>query len=443
MNEKMNREQENAVEAALSGENIFLSGGAGTGKTTVLKAMIDALETDGKQVLVCAPTGMAASLIGGTTIHSLFGFPTGSCLKKNGSPIARTNKVTRSADVIVIDETSMIRCDQMDAIIASINKAEKDSGKKKQIIVCGDFFQLPPVIAEPDVVSMMKEFYRGKSGHAFDTPQWNEIFEKAVILKDVHRQADPEFAQMLSRLRVGDSSCIKYFMSKTSPEKLDNAINLYLTNKDADAENMRQLMRIPGEISIFKPIYIGKTDIARENDFAVKTGARVVFTANDRLQDHTYTFDDYTSRGGMIMRSRNLLYNNGDMGTVEYTGDYEIHVRLDRTGRKIVVFPQEHNVYEYETTRDGKIVKNIVGQCIKMPLRLGYAVTVHKAQGSTYDRVNVILHASYRNWYMQPGQLYVGLSRCREVKNMYIDDLDPGDFRASVRVQEFYRRIGQ
>ena len=144
----LNTDQQNALNAVNSGRNVFITGGAGTGKSYLLRAIVYSLRSSGKNVIVCAPTGIAAANVGGMTIHTTFNFNSNALISpKRKKSIQRVTAPVKGADVIIIDEISMCRLDVFEAVISSITKAEAVSGIHKQIIVMGDFYQLPPVIA--------------------------------------------------------------------------------------------------------------------------------------------------------------------------------------------------------------------------------------------------------------------------------------------------------
>ena len=194
------------------GKNVFLSGGAGTGKSMVIQLAIDELQSLGKSVLVCAPTGIAALNIGGITIHRAFGFPAGICItdggEKNNRPMSimtRTTDLVRGADTIIIDEISMVRMDLFDAVIASLTKIERKSNKKIQLVVVGDFYQLPPVLKNRIGEKLrLQEYYKKpiRSGYAFEGLYWDKYKFYPIILDEIIRQKDVAFSKTLDLARV-------------------------------------------------------------------------------------------------------------------------------------------------------------------------------------------------------------------------------------------------
>ena len=170
--------QQKAFDMIMAGHNAFITGGAGTGKSEVILAAVKELESQGKNVIVCAPTGTAAACIGGVTIHKAFGFRKGPCIKERTLRLSvHAPKLIRMADVLIIDEVSMCRMDMMDAVCASVKKAENGRGRRMQLVVSGDFCQLPPVLVEGTGERQLIEEYYGmpvRDAFAFQAPGWME-----------------------------------------------------------------------------------------------------------------------------------------------------------------------------------------------------------------------------------------------------------------------------
>ena len=224
-------DQQKALDAVNSGRNVFITGGAGTGKSYLLRAIVYSLMSVGKNVVVCAPTEIAAANVGGMTIHTTFNFNSNALISpKRKKPVQRVTTPVKGADVVIIDEISMCRLDVFEAVVASIMKAETVSGIHKQIIVMGDFYQLPPVIDGGQFDRQILIDYYGPTlghGYAFQSSAWNECHFLPVVMNQIVRQSDPTFAYNLNLLRVGDTRCIPYFNAKSSPLEIPGAVGIY------------------------------------------------------------------------------------------------------------------------------------------------------------------------------------------------------------------------
>ena len=417
----LTNDQEKALEAMKSGKNVFLSGDAGTGKSFVLETFIK--NHDGSPrpgVVVTAPTGIAALHVGGQTLHSLFHISpatdTISAVRNNDIPTYgsddKTYKVMKAAKTLVIDEISMVRADLFSYIVKILNSLNP----KIQIIVVGDFCQLPPVVKNDE-----RKFFPDGSEYAFSTDEWQDCNFVNIILHEIVRQKDAEFSKCLSGLRLGDKSALKYIRENSANDRIEKAVGLTATNRRANAinsENINRLIRqgkphaefhskVDGD---FKP-----ADAPALSNLTLAEGARVIALANIHDQ-----------------------YFNGELGTVVSLKNGCVIVEFDNSGTARVE-PYTWTSYKYRThKRNGKseIVKEPVGTLEQIPLKPSYAITIHKSQGQTYDAVNL------QPWAWAPGQLYVALSRCKDVHKLYIDgNLDDEYLISSDFVTEFYAKI--
>lgn len=413
-------DQEKAYELALSGENLFITGGAGTGKTFLLQEIIKAF-AGRKKMIVCAPTGTAALKCGGVTIHRAFGFRAGPCITKDMELQTRCPQHIRRADVIIVDEISMCRLDMFDAVAASIQKAEKEEGKHIQVIVCGDFFQLPPVINTASGDDVILNRYYGKfieRGYAFLGENWTRMHFRPAILTEIVRQKDTGFAGELNKARFGDSSSLSYFVENSAKEEIDNAIILCGTNDTAREINERKIRELQGQEIIFDAAIKGtvnNSDMAVDQRIRLKKGTRVMITINDA--------------GGK--------YVNGSMGVItRISAGNAVRVLLD-SGKEVTIGKNVWDIKRY-TMRGKRIVQETIGTYTQLPLKPAYAVTIHKSQGATFDKMNLIP----RCW--DPGQLYVALSRVRDISGLYIDGaLEPSILKVDSDVLSFYESIAK
>ena len=420
--------QQKALDLAKAGKNIFLSGGGGVGKTYVAQKIIGELKKAGKEVLITASTGKAAMLLGGVTCHSAFHIPIkltwtaeGTILKKDPLYLV---------DTVIIDEISMLRIDVFEYVYQCIDFVNRERKKKEmrpiQLIVIGDFCQLPPVIINPTDGSpsereLMSQYYGFDIGlgFAFLAPSWKACNFETVELTEVIRQSDSGMINALNDIRFGGKKGIDYLKNhmRTEPFKeSDGAVYLCGKNRTADRINKLALAKI-NEKSV-KYIAEEEGQVFEEDKPAppyieLKKGAHV------------------------LMLQNSTKYRNGSTGTVVSLEEDFIHVRIDETGEIVPVERYTWNVERYEI-RKGKLQKTLVGMYRQFPLRLGYAITIHKSQGQSYDKAMLML-GEYSSEIFVYGQFYVAVSRVRSIDGLYIDgNLSNINILASPDVVAFY-----
>lgn len=428
-------DQQCALNCALSGFDMCIFGEGGTGKTYILKIIIEKLKEQGKSVLVCAPTGVAASEINGSTIHRVFSYPSTAAINASTNTLKiHATDVVRVADVVIIEEISMVRVDYFDSVISSIREAEleKNGGKKKQIILCGDPFQLPPFVATPDEWQVLDNFY----GRRIDPPwfflgkTWETCSFKIIRLKEIFRQADPEFKRNLNLLRNSDSSCIQYFNDNCVNAPDPEAVYLLSDNEKVRTMNNQKLNALPGQFYDIPTIISdsltsgGKAQrrtTAESQPVRLKEGCRIMITANDiNCEQRAYDVVDYLTDVPKHKRRKNLFVN-GSMGIIESIKIFpdrhrndSIFVRLDDNPDSIIqIFRYEYPVNEY-VVENGSLVLKQIGTISRIPVMPAYAFTIHKSQGKTFRKVNVDPRCSGY------GQLYVAVSRAETVENLHL-----------------------
>lgn len=379
-----------------SSDHLFVTGRAGTGKSTILNHLTSHTS---KNVAICAPTGVAALNVQGQTVHSLLRLPIGVIADQPLSVGHQARQLLASIDTLVIDEISMVSADLMDAIdrvlrIARRNRSTAFGGV--QIVMFGDPFQLPPVPPrDPQERAYFDATYR--SLWFFDAKVWQTTQLDAVELVTVHRQSDSRFKQLLGAVRHGTITDAELQELNAAGAKAPHAgaLTLATTNAKVAQINAARLAEIAG------PAYTSRAQISgsfskgaypAEELLQLKVGAQVMFVRND-------------PDGRWV---------NGTIGTVSrLTGG--VHVRVAGDPREHLVYPAKWDRYAYSyDAASGSLEKNIAASFTQIPLRLAWAVTVHKSQGHTYDEATVDIGVRA----FSAGQTYVALSRLRSLDGL-------------------------
>lgn len=396
-----------------SDKNIFLTGKAGTGKTYQITKFVEKMQEEGKVVLVSAPTGTAAVNAGGETAHSLFGIPI-PCYGVSISKVPPAKiKTLAMADVLIIDEVSMMRNDAFSFAMRVLKKAEKIKGKKIRVILTGDFSQLPPVVQKKDV-SYLKKFGYDLSGYAFTTKEWAALHLKTIELTKIWRQEDgSELAVQLGKVRDNDPAVVNYFKQfvKEDYKASEDEIQICGTNAEADEINRNYLNSIPGPVMAYQAEKKGRNAAGICEDIVLlKQNARVMFLVNDVKKNQ---------------------YQNGSMGTIMNLNEKCVEVLLDN-GKLIPVFPYEYKSYSYKIV-GGNLTKNEIGSVKQMPLKVAKAITIHKSQGKTFDKVVITPNI------FAAGQLYVALSRVKSPEGLVLtSEVKLEHLKDNPIVEEFY-----
>lgn len=412
-----NKEQQLAYElVSCTNSSFFLTGRAGTGKTTFLH---NVQETVGKQFITLAPTGVAAILAGGDTIHSFFGLPMevcepGTCGRMND---ARVNTL-RHADTIIIDEVSMVRCDIMDAVDYTMRKALRNNMPfgGKQMIFVGDMFQLPPVVKPGPEKELLRDLYQTYEFFFYKSNAVRSMRIVKIELTKVYRQEDADFLKILENVRLNKVTPedIMHLNDHVQVPSEDDGPYVVLSslNKTADDINSRRLDEIDSKEFVYEGTIEGRFEEKRfpvEKNLRLKVGAQVMFTRND-------------------IQKR---WANGTIGKIAKLSDDEISVVLEN-GETHVVLPCTWESYTYEYNRlERKMKKELVGTFTQYPLKLAWAITIHKSQGMTFDK----MYLDLRRGIFAAGQLYVALSRVRALDGLYLSrNIIPQDVHTSREV---------
>lgn len=443
-------EQEIALQEMLKGQNVFLTGEAGTGKSTIVKEFKRRTE---KNCVFLAPTGIAAINIGGSTIHSFLRLAPGLMSEDSIEPISnkKQRELIRNVDTIIIDEISMVRSDLFWAVDFRMRQVSQGQNKKKpfggkQVILVGDFFQLPPVVKSEEEERFIKNTYGGE--FAFQTATWAKGNFKCFCLRTVHRQgSDNLFLSILNHIRHNDIDArdiqdpetsvmlnVKEILNKYADIARPLSVNpvcLCTTNREANILNALANERSNGDGRTFSAVVKGifsEKDYPTPAKLELKTGTRVMTLINHRTP------------------SGSLEFVNGDVGEVlgfvKQSGIDAVKIKLDN-GKSVIISPNEWKNYQYVLTPDPrtgkeKVVQKEVGSYIQLPLKAAYAMTIHKSQGMSVDAVLIKLG----NGCFAHGQLYTALSRCRSLKNLRIDrNIYAEDIIINPDVVNFYRSM--
>lgn len=414
--------QELGYNVMMAGYNTFLTGGAGVGKTYTLNKFVDDSVKQGKNVMLTAPTGIAALNIGGVTIHRQFEAPVG-VITYNKDSYDPSDELVYT-DIVIIDEISMCRIDLFEFVcnkILDANARRKRHGLKViQLIVSGDFFQLPPVILPAEKVKL--DDYYGQDigvGFAFQSKMW-ELFDfKSVLLTEIVRQSDQEFIGNLNRVRVGEKAYIDYIFNNACNKEIESAITICGTNAEANKKNEIELSKINSPYVTYTAELNGdvnQSDVTVDFNLVLKEGARVMTLVNAKGDG----------------------YRNGQLGVVVALYDNSVVIQMD-DGYIQYVDRFEFEVFRYELENvDGvqKLVEKRVGSVKQFPVKLAYAITIHKSQGQTYDAVNL----SPYSW--DCGQLYVAISRVKSLDKLHFNyKPDMQYIVVSLNVIKFYNSL--
>ena len=397
-----NKQQVMAFELiANTNSSFFLTGRAGTGKTTFLRNVQKMVD---KQFITLAPTGVAAILAGGDTIHSFFGLPMDVCTPGTMGKMSEARILTLiHTDTIIIDEVSMVRCDIIDAIDYTMRKTLRSSLPfgGKQVIFVGDMFQLPPVLKRGAEGELMNDLYHTDDYFFYKADVIKRMRLVKIEFQKVYRQEDEGFLHILENVRL----------NKTTPENLMHlnervclptkedgmVITLASLNRTADSINQKRLAEIESEEYTYEGTVTGKFEEKRfpvDLTLKLKVGAQVMFTRNDQQK----------------------RWANGTIGTVTKLSKDEIQVTTDG-GNTYVVPSCSWESYNYEYDKEArKMKKELMGTFTQYPLRLAWAITVHKSQGMTFDK----LYLDLSRGMFAAGQLYVALSRVRSLDGLFL-----------------------
>lgn len=415
------------------GQVMFLTGKAGTGKSTAIKYIKHMIPKSA----VIAPTTITAQNVKGSTIHSFFGFPPSVFEPEDiHLPVSKL-PIIQNLDLLIIDEVSMVSSSLVDAINISLQKGKntKEPFGGIPILFVGDLFQLPPIIEDEEIA----KYYGGDDGRYdseffYSAEVFNKLIDVQVCeLKKVKRQEEnssdnKEFVEALNSIRTNTTDIythIDFFNRECFENKkndsFDNAITLVPTKSKANGINKDKLDAISNEIKTYQGHLqnLGAEDLKKfqaPDELILKVGTQVVFVNNSKPD-----------------------WINGDLGTVTKMEDNCIEVKIHKTGlvKSITRVAFSKYSYEYNTTNK-KIESKEIGKFIQFPLNLGWAITIHKSQGMTLDKVIVDIDGNA----FAEGQTYVALSRVKSIEGLKLNSkLTYGDIKVNQTILKFYQMI--
>lgn len=403
--DQANVEQQKAFElVANTNTSLFITGKAGTGKTTFIKGIQQLIK---KNFLVLAPTGIAAMNVGGQTLHSFFGLPFTAMGPKDWPEVSENKRdVLMKIDTIIIDEASMVRCDWVDAIdrfMRSLIKSHLPFGGKQMVFV-GDLFQLPPVVKSGSADDeLLSEIYGNGTPYFYKANVMKRINLPKIEFQKVYRQNDIDFLEILDRMRLGENtiSDLDILNQQVSNESDvgDYAVTLTAYNKCADQINDLKLSDIDSEEYCYEGEIDGDfriKDSPVPMQLRLKEGAQVIICRNDFSQECV----------------------NGTIAIVSKLDEDGIQVRL-KSGKQIsmkkMIWESRESVYNEEKM---EVESQVVGTFTQYPLKLAWAITIHKSQGMTFDR----MHLDLTRGTFAPGQTYVAVSRMRTLEGLTLSN---------------------
>jgi ATP-dependent exoDNAse (exonuclease V) alpha subunit len=400
---------------------IFLTGAAGTGKTTLLERVKNQLSL---KKMVVAPTGIAALNIGGTTINSAFriGFDTIPVITKSKDP--RFVKLLRNLELLIIDEVSMVRAPMLDAISQSlqIHRNSEEPFGGVHVLACGDLFQLPPIIKESEERIIYEKY---DSVYFFDSHSFKEM--KAInffeLTESFRQEEDQKFCELLNNIRIGKDlePTISQINSNCFDPTLESDFYMTLTSRKKRAEELNEykLGHIEGQEEVIKSKESGdlnENDLPAPRELKIKVGANVMFIKND-------------PEGRWV---------NGTLGTVSECLDKKkknIKVKINNKTHKVEREEWNKVRFTYDEDSD-EVLEEVISSFKQFPIKLGWAVTIHKSQGLTLESCSVDLGSGA----FATGQAYVALSRCKNLNSLHLQrELKVSDALVDPDIIDFHK----
>ncbi|MVM32745.1 AAA family ATPase [Spirosoma sp. HMF4905] len=411
-------------------QNIFLTGKAGTGKTTFLQQI---KQLSAKRLAVVAPTGVAAINAGGVTIHSLFQLPFGpltpGTTQREGKKFNKEKiNLLRTLDLLVIDEISMVRADVLDGIDEVLRRYRSNSGPfgGVQLLLIGDMQQLPPVIKD-DEWELLQPYY--DTGYFFSSRALRQTPYVSIELTHIYRQSDQRFISLLNSIREKTvtqaqlADLNQRYVPDFNPNDTEGYITLSTHNTTAQQINSTKLQSLKKPLRTFTatvegdfPAHAYPTEVSLD----LKVGAQVMFVKNDI--------------------AREKLYYNGKIGQITDIDEDVIYVKSQQDGEVITVYPADWTNIKYTLDPATKEIKGEpIGTFKQFPLKLAWAITIHKSQGLTFEKAIIDASAAFAH-----GQVYVALSRCKTLDGLVLRSPIPShSIKTELKLEDFHEQVQQ
>jgi ATP-dependent DNA helicase PIF1 len=416
---KLNQEQQKLFELIENEEGcLFITGKAGTGKSLLLRYF---KEHTKKTIVISAPTGVAALNVGGQTIHSLLRVNTESSDSKRVEFSNDSVQLFKSIKTFVIDEASMVRADLMDEIDVRLRQVRENDNPfgGVQVIMFGDLYQLPPVINSPELEAFINDKYGGP--YFFNAKVWSNCGLDTYELNNVHRQKDEKFVEILNSIRSGQAGReLLNVLNTRTTSKLpkEGIVTLASTNKVVSNINHNRLSVLKGREYKYGALIEGNmspSEYPTEDVLRLKWGAQVMLLKNDTKK----------------------RWVNGTIAKVQHLGANSIGVSVGESTYEIEKTTWIKNKYRYNSG-EKKVEEVAASKFTQYPLKLAWAVTVHKSQGQTYESCSVNISGGV----FAHGQAYVALSRCKSLNGLYLSSpIDLEDITVSPKVIEFMNNM--
>ena len=407
------------------GKSVFITGRAGTGKSTLLRLFRN---TTRKKTIVLAPTGIAALNVGGQTIHSFFGFPAKPISKEELLKKRRKHKIYKKIEVLIIDEISMVRADLLDNIdtFLRVNRENPLPFGGVQVVFFGDLFQLPPVVSNDVEAMLFQNHYDSPYFFSAEVLQ-NELELERIELRKVYRQDNRHFLRLLEMIRLNqvDYDDLEDLNERYLPDFIPQGsyITLSARNATVNSINKKAIADLVTPPHIYMATIKGtfKPNLyPTEAALILKEGAQVMFIKNDPEKQ----------------------FVNGTIGKVLSLTSDNVQVVIEKSSGKtkiIEVVPLEWEILKYKVSEKdpNKIETEVVGSFTQYPLKLAWAITIHKSQGKTFDKVIIDLGRGA----FEHGQTYVAFSRCRTLEGIILkQQLKFSDIKTDERIVDYYER---
>jgi ATP-dependent DNA helicase PIF1 len=406
-------------EIEYSREHLFITGKAGTGKSTLLDLF---RRTTSKNVVILAPTGIAALKVHGQTIHSFFKFPPRLILPSDIKYTPSLKRIVNKLEILILDEISMVRADILDGInrILQLHRNNSKPFGGIRLVAFGDIYQLPPIVSSVEEKHFFQNNYT--SAYFFASEIWQQLQNMRYInLSKVYRQTDRSFIRLLDEIRMGD---IDYDSLTALNENVDPDFDqegyIYLSPRNATMQriNQQKLAELPNEEHTYLPTITGEynpNNMPIDPVLRIKVGAQVIFVKNDPDKE----------------------YVNGSLGIVTDLDTNLIRIRLNHDDKEVTIGRATWDMIRYrlDPDADAQIKPEVVGTLEAFPVKLAWAMSIHKSQGQTFEKVILDMEGGAFEF----GQTYVALSRCTTLEGIVLKKpLRQRDIMVDQRVVDFY-----